>query len=137
MANDQYLTGDDVARFLEGNKIGRYGTDITVDNAPEHKTDVVTVYNNRGGSSMYDIPVDDVLIHIEVRKKAASNKAAIQLAHDIYRLLNRKANISINGKDIMRSQAVAPPQVVGLDEKKRWLVTTTYNIRVRRADEEE
>jgi hypothetical protein len=124
--------GDDVQTYLAAQiEALTAGQNLFVGNTPDAIMDCVTIFDTGGGPANQDYPTDDFAIQIDVRRRASSYAAGLALAGEIFTTLNRKQNLTVGTKDVMMIAAVAPPQVVGLDEKSRWIITTNYMFHVR------
>lgn len=123
--------GDDVATYLAANTSLNQGKDMFVGNMPKSRNNCVGIFDTGGGPPRQDYPVNELSVQIDVRKKASSYTAAMTLAQTIFKLLNRKDNLTIGTKDVMMVKAINDPQVVGLDDNNRWIVTMNFTFIVR------
>lgn len=124
--------GDDTATYLAANIASlNKGKNMFVGNLPRSKVDCVGIFDTGGGPPRQDYAINEPSIQIDVRKRASSYTAAMTLAQTIFKLLNRKQNLTIGTKDVMLVKAINDPQVVGLDDNNRWIVTMNFTFIVR------
>lgn len=126
--------GDDVKTYLAANGItGR----IVVGNMPDVLMEGVGIFDTSAPPPNPDYPVDDFTFQVRVRGRAKNYAATLAKANAIHVLLNRKWNITIGTKDVMRVQGIQKPYPMPLDEKGRWEVYCNYICKVRDFHNEE
>lgn len=126
---------DDTATYLVANDLGVKGRTLFVNNLPADKVDVFLVTDTGGSKPEQYYAIDHPSVQVAYYAAAKNHGKGMQKIWDAYRLLNRKQNIAIGGRDAMYVQAVAPPQSLGLDtEKNRWVFVFNVTFKIRAGD---
>lgn len=125
---------DDVRDYIAANlSVGMKGSTLTSGAFNDSNMNQVTVYDAGGAPPDKYIAVDELLVHIEVRRTAQNYIGAMWDARQIFHLLNRKFNFTFGDQDVLSCFALSQPQNTGLDAKNRWLVTCSYIFKLRNA----
>lgn len=123
---------DDVQTYLAANVASlTAGRNLFVGSFPANKVDIVTLYDTGGGPANQDYATDTFTVQVDLRYRATSYEPAMAMAATIFKLLNRKQNLSIGAKNVMMVSAITKPQVVGRDDKGRWHITINLSFHVR------
>lgn len=126
---------DDVADYFATNSLGRRGTTIYVNKAPENKNNFILITDTGGAAPEQYYPLDHPSVQVAVYGEENKHAATMELAMSAFHLLNRKQNFMIGTRDALYARAVASPQVIGLDPaKKRWLITFNVMFKIRGVD---
>ena len=100
-------------------------------NMPESAVDAVCIFDTGGQTPDQYLPITKPTVQVMCRGRQNNYKATMARAREIFNLLNQRENITIGDAYIMRCQAMASPQSLGLDDKQRWQIVTNFLFQVR------
>lgn len=121
----------DVATYLAANTDLKKGVDLFQAGTPDAPADCVILTDTGGGAPEQELPVDKPTIQVLCRGSAARYAETVTRAEEIFALLNRKFEFTIGDVSVMYARAIASPQCLGQDDKKRWLISTNYQFQIR------
>lgn len=126
------MIGDNIMNHLATNITSlTKGKNLYCDFAPDSKTFSVVVYNTGGAAPYQEVSIDHPTVQVMVRGGQNEHERVRAMAQQIYDLLNRKTNVTMDTVDVMYCQAIQTPQFMGRDEQGRWENVCNYSFKIR------
>lgn len=126
------MIADNIANHLVSNTNLKKGKTLFIDNAPDTPSDCVIVYGTGGPEPYQELPVDKETVQILCRGRQNGYTATKARAEEIYNLLNRKVEITIDGLSVMQSKAIQIPTSIGLNDRNQWEIVCNYLLEIRK-----